>query len=88
MMTTKEDVSRRGALGRHGAFGAGLLAANLMGVERGVAQAQTPRGGGGGKVSEARPTSDRPRNTSVTPEGDFVLGNSLVNAVTLVRIEK
>jgi virginiamycin B lyase len=28
------------------------------------------------------------RNTSVTPDGNFVLANSLVNAVTLVRIEK
>jgi virginiamycin B lyase len=28
------------------------------------------------------------RNTSVTPDGDFVLANSLVNAVTLVKIPK
>jgi hypothetical protein len=28
------------------------------------------------------------RNTSVTREGDFVLANSLVNAVTLVKISK
>jgi virginiamycin B lyase len=28
------------------------------------------------------------RNTSVTREGDFVLANSLVNAVTLVKIPK
>jgi virginiamycin B lyase len=28
------------------------------------------------------------RNTSVTREGDFVLANSLVNAVTLVKIAK
>jgi virginiamycin B lyase len=28
------------------------------------------------------------RNTSVTPDGNFVLANSLVNAVTLVRITK
>ena len=28
------------------------------------------------------------RNTSVTRDGDFVLANSLVNAVTLVRIRK
>jgi hypothetical protein len=28
------------------------------------------------------------RNTSVTKEGDFVLANSLVNAVTLVTIPK
>ena len=28
------------------------------------------------------------RNTSVTRAGDFVLANSLVNAVTLVKISK
>ena len=28
------------------------------------------------------------RNTSVTKEGNFVLANSLVNTVTLVRIPK
>jgi hypothetical protein len=28
------------------------------------------------------------RNTSVTRDGDFVLANSLVNAVTLVKISK
>jgi virginiamycin B lyase len=28
------------------------------------------------------------RNTSVTPDGDFLLANSLVNGLTLVRIEK
>jgi len=28
------------------------------------------------------------RNTSVTPDGNFLLANSLVNAITLVRIEK
>lgn len=28
------------------------------------------------------------RNTSVTPDGDFVLANSLVNAVTLVTVPK
>ena len=28
------------------------------------------------------------RNTSVTPDGNFVLANSLVNAVTLVTIPK
>jgi hypothetical protein len=28
------------------------------------------------------------RNTSVTRQGDFVLANSLVNAVTLVKISK
>ena len=28
------------------------------------------------------------RNTSVTPDGKFVLANSLVNAVTLVTIQK
>ena len=28
------------------------------------------------------------RSTSVTPDGNFVLANSLVNAVTLVRIQK
>lgn len=28
------------------------------------------------------------RNTSVTPDGNFVLANSLVNEVTLVRLSK
>ena len=28
------------------------------------------------------------RNTSVTPDGNFVLANSLANTVTLVRIQK
>jgi len=28
------------------------------------------------------------RNTSVTRDGDFVLANSLVNAVTLVKVSK
>jgi len=28
------------------------------------------------------------RNTSVTPDGNFVLANSLVNEVTLVSIQK
>ena len=28
------------------------------------------------------------RNTSVTPDGKFVLANSLVNTVTLVTIQK
>ena len=77
-MTTRRGFLKGAAASGIAFCTCGLQHANAQAPALSKEEMAAARTGGGNIV----------RNTSVTPDGNFVLANSLVNAVTLVKIGK